>query len=135
MEGATVPKTVGPRARRAISVSVLILQLSLAPLKCIAADDSDPEDYKFRFNTHWWYAMPSGSLQGNTGPIDFQKDLNFHDYNTFYGLVEWKPRRKHHFDLYLAPNQTSASHVLNRQIEFQGKPFFVGETIHSELKS
>lgn len=123
------------RTQRAVSLLALLLLFGLVPLRCAAADESDPEAYKFKFNAQWWIARPSGSLQGNTGPIDFQKDFNFGNYNTFYGLLEWKPRRKHHFDLYLAPNLSSASHVLTRQIEFQGKTFFVGETINSELKS
>jgi hypothetical protein len=123
-----------PFIRLLLGVFILLL-FGLTALKCAAADDNDPEDYKFRFNAQWWYARPTGSLQGNTGPIDFQKDFNFGDYNTFWGLAEWKPRRKHHFALYIAPNQTSASHVLNREIEFQGKTFFVGETINTKLKS
>jgi len=126
---------IGSRTRRAVSLFAILLLFGLVHVQCAAADDSDPEAYKFRFNAQWWIANPGGSLQGNAGPIDFHKDFNFGNYNTFYGLLEWKPRRKHHLDLYIAPNQSSASHVLNREIEFQGKTFFVGETIHTKLQS
>jgi hypothetical protein len=114
---------------------VLLLLFALAPAPCAASDDSDPQDYKFRIDAHWWIAKPTGTLQGDAGPIDFQKDFNFGDYNTFYGEVEWKPGRKHHLFFYIAPNQTSAQHVLTRQIEFNGQTFFANEKINAQLRS
>jgi len=114
----------------------LFLLLIAAPLRSMAAeDDTDPEDYKFKFDAHWWIAKPSGSIQGDLGPIDLQKDFNFGDYNTFYGLVEWKPRRKHHLYCYIAPNQSTTNHVLGRQIEFHGQTFYVAEKVRAELRS
>jgi hypothetical protein len=114
---------------------LVLLLFGLWPLKCAAADSSDPEDYHFKFNAHWWIARPTGSVQGDTGPIDFQKDFNFGNYNTFYGFLEWKPRRKHHILCYIAPNRSSSDHVLGRQIEFHEQTFFVNEKIHAELQS
>ena len=77
----------------------------------------------------------SGSIQGDAGPIDLQKDLNFGDYNTFYGMVEWKPRRKHHIYCYIAPNQNTMDHVLGRQIEFRAQTFHVAEKVQTQLRS
>jgi len=122
-------------SRRAVSLFSLFLLFGLGSLKRAGASDSDPEAYKFKFNAQGWIAKPSGSLQGNTGPIDFQKDFNFGDYSTFYGLLEWKPGRRHHIYCYIAPNQSSVDHVLTRQIEFQGTTFFVNEKLHTQLKS
>ena len=121
--------------RRILSLFGLLVLFGLAPLKCAAADDSDPEAYKFKFDAQWWIARPGGSVQGDTGPIYFQKDFDFGDYNTFYGLLDWKPRRKHHIYFYIAPNQSSSDHVLTRQIEFHGQTFFVNEKVHAELQS
>jgi hypothetical protein len=90
------------RTRRAASLFALPLLFGLVPSRCAAADDDGPEAYKFKFNAQWWIARPNG-LQGNTGPIDVQRDFNFGDYNIFYGLMEWKPRRKHHLLFYIAP--------------------------------
>jgi hypothetical protein len=113
----------------------LLFLFGLVSLRCVAADDSDPEDYKFKFDAQWWIARPSGSIQGDTGPIHLQKDFNFGDYNTFYGMLEWKPRRKHHIFCYIAPNRSSSDHVLNEQIEFHGETFFINEKIHGELQT
>jgi hypothetical protein len=128
-------KKVRSGTRRTLSLFGLLLLFGLAPLKCAAADDSDPEAYKFKFDAQWWIARPSGSLQGDAGPIDFQKDFNFASYNTFYGLLEWKPRRKHHIYCYIAPNRSSSDHVLTRQIEFHGQTFFANEKVHAELQT
>jgi hypothetical protein len=120
-----------------LSAGIFLFLLAVAaPLKSAATqDNTDSEDYKFKFDAHWWIAKPSGSIQGDTGRIDFQKDLNFGDYSTFYGLLEWKPRRKHHLYCYIAPNQSTMNHVLARQIEFRGQTFFVAEKVHAELQS
>lgn len=120
---------------RFLAGGLLVLLVGLTPLRCRAADDNDPEDYKFKFDVHWWIARPSGSISGDNGEIDLQKDLHFSDYNTFYGLLEWKPRRKHHIFFYLAPNRSSSDHTLNRQIEFHGQTFFVNEKVHAEMQS
>ena len=118
------------------SLAVLLIFLfGLAGLKSTAADSSDPENYKFKFNAHWWIARPSGSIRGDNGPIDIQKDIHFGDYNTFYGQLEWKPRRKHHIVCLIAPNQSSSDHVLSREIVFHGQTFFVNEKVHAETQS
>ena len=79
--------------------------------------------------------MDCGSIRGDNGPIDIQKDIHFGDYNTFYGMVEWKPRRKHHIFCLIAPNRSSSDHVLNREIVFHGQTFFVNEKVHAEMQS
>jgi len=123
-----------PRPRRMVLLFALLF-VGLVPVNCGGVDKSDPEDYKFKFNAQWWIARPGGNLHGDTGPIDFQKDFNFGDYSTFYGLLEWKPRRKHHIYCYIAPNQSSTNHVISRQIEYQGTTFFVNEKLHTQLRS
>lgn len=101
----------------------LIFFFFLAPLKSIAADSSDPEDYKFKFNASWWIARPSGNIRDDNGPIDIQKDIHFGDYNTFYGLLEWKPRRKHHIGCLIAPNRSSWIMSSPERLCFTDRPF------------
>lgn len=124
------------RVRRSeVILSAVLIFVSLAAVTFARADDSDPEDYKFKFNAQWWIARPTGSIQGDTGPIDFQQDFHFGSYNTFYGFLEWKPRRKHHILCYIAPNRSSSDHVLGREIEFHGQTFFLNEKVHAELQT
>jgi hypothetical protein len=124
----------GQLQNRRFCLQCLLLLLLVTPAICQSAPD-DPELYKLRVQAHWWIAKPGGSLQGNLDRISFDRDLGFRDYNTFFGMFDWKFARKHHFFVTVAPNRSSSTRTISRQFEFRGQTFFVGEQLRSEVKS
>ena len=123
------------RLARLSSAVILVGLAGIAP-RLQAADD-DFDSYKVKISGYWFYAKPSGTLEGanETGTIDITKDLGFSSYSTFTGKVDWKFTRKNH--LYLVVNPVDFSHqtILTRTIEFQGQTFAAGLTTQSELRT
>lgn len=119
--------------RRAISAA-LFLFLGLLPA-VHAQKHEDFDQYKLKINGGWFYSTPSGTIQGqgDTVPVDFQKDLGFNSYSTFIGGLDWKFTRKNHFLLDASRFNSSNQKVLQRTITFQGQTFEAGLQTQSEL--
>jgi hypothetical protein len=104
------------------------------------AEHEDFDSYKLRIDADWYYANPSGYLEGttsgaNVAPIDLNKDLGFPTYSTFAGKADWKFTRKNHLYLAASPFNMSHSTVLNRTFTFQGQTFTAGLTSSSSLNT
>jgi hypothetical protein len=105
------------------------------PLPLSAQLDDEFDQYKVRIDTFWFYSKPTGTLQGNgdTVPVDFEKDLGFNSYSTFAGKLDWKFTRKNHFYLAVSPFYTSRQKTLSRTIVFRGQTFDAGLVTQSDL--
>jgi hypothetical protein len=103
------------------------------------AEHEDFDAYKLRIDANWYYADPSGFIQGTTagGPnvpeIDLQKDLGLPTYSTFAGKLDWKFTRKNHLYLLGSPFNLSHSTVLVRTFTFQGQTFTAGLSANSTV--
>ena len=96
-----------------------------------STEHEDYDNYKLRIDAAWYYANPSGSLQGTvssgaTGTVDLNKDLGLPSYSTFAGKADWKFTRKNHLYLLGSPFNMSHQTVLNRTFTFQGQTFTAG---------
>jgi hypothetical protein len=114
---------------------VLAILASILVVPNLQAQSEDFDEYKIRIDTGWFYSHPTGSIraQGDTVPIDFTKDLNFSDYSTFAGKVDWKFTRKNHFYVVLIPLWSSKTNTLSRDIVWNGQPIHIGSVIQSSL--
>jgi hypothetical protein len=118
--------------------AVAVLMFLVATPLLRAADDSEEFDnYKFRADLFWFYSSPSGTFQGSgsNDVIDINKDLNFNNYSTFSGILDWKFTHKNHLTLAISPFQQSRTAVLNRTITYQGQTYNVGATVNANLKA
>jgi hypothetical protein len=88
------------------------LLLLAFPTAVRAQEESD--QYKIRFDAGWFYSTPSGTIraEGDTYPIDLDKDLNFGTYSTFAGKVDWKFTHKNHFYEVIVPLWSSRTTTL-----------------------
>jgi hypothetical protein len=102
---------------------------------CAALNAQEFDQYKVRIETYWFYSNPSGTVQGNgdTVPIDFDKDLGFSTYSTFSGKVDWKLTHKNHLYVAFSPFYTTRQTTLTRDITFQGQTFELGTVVNSDL--
>ncbi len=108
-----------------------------APANTTAADE-DFDNYKWRIDALWYYAMPSGTFSGKAEkvPIDLSKDLSFNSYSTFTGKVDWRFTRKNHLLVGVTPLYSSSKNVtLNREIIFDGVTYEAGAVISSKFDS
>jgi hypothetical protein len=119
--------------RRAIPVTLFFL-LGFAPM-LHAQKHEDFDQYKLRLDGGWFYSTPSGTIQGegDTVPVDFQKDLGFNSYSTFASGLDWKFTRKNHFLIDFSRFNSSDQKVLQRTITFQGQTFEAGLQTQSQL--
>ncbi|MES2220703.1 MAG: hypothetical protein V4587_07025 [Acidobacteriota bacterium] len=119
--------------RRAIP-AVLFLLIGFAPT-AHSQKHEDFDQYRLRLNGGWFYSTPAGTIQGqgDTVPVDFQKDLGFNSYSTFGSGLDWKFTRKNHFLLDFSRFNSSNQKVLQRTITFQGQTFEAGLQTQSEL--
>jgi hypothetical protein len=121
------------------SWQLILVALFLLPALSPAVRAQEHEDfdqYKLRLDTFWLYSNPSGTIQGagDPAPIDVAT-LNFDQYSTFYGELDWKFTRKNHFYVRVSPFYTNRDTVLNQTIIFHGQTFLVGTAIRSDLHS
>jgi hypothetical protein len=116
----------------ALAISVLVLFVPN-----LRAQSEDFDEYKIRLNGSWFYSKPTGSIraESDTVPIDFTKDLNFSDYSTFAGKLDWKFTRKNHFYVVFIPLWVSQTNTLSRDIVWDGQPIHVGSVIQASLHS
>jgi hypothetical protein len=121
--------------RRAIPF-VLLLLLGFTPL-IHAQKHEDFDQYKLRLDGEWFYSTPSGTIQGqgDTVPVDFQKDLGFNSYSTFGTGLDWKFTRKNHFLIEFSRFNSSNQKVLGRTITFQGQTFEAGLQTQGQLNA
>ncbi len=108
-----------------------------APAKTAGADE-DFDNYKWRIDAMWYFAMPSGTFSGKAEkvPIDLSKDLSFNSYSTFTGKVDWRFTRKNHLLVGVTPLYSSSKNVtLNREIIFDGVTYDAGAVISSKFDS
>jgi hypothetical protein len=100
-----------------------------------ASGQEEFDQYKLRLDTFWFYSSPTGTIQGHADsvPVDFQKDLNFNNYSTFSGMLDWKFTHKNHLYIAFSPFFTDKTTTLNRTITFQGQTFEVGAVVKSQL--
>ena len=127
LKGATVPK---------LTFLTLACALALALAPCLMGQQSEEFDqYKIKFSTYWFYSQPTGNVHGHADrvPVDFQSDLHFNSYSTFYGKADWKFTHKNHLYIVVSPFFTDKETTLNRTITFQGQTFDVGGTVKSQL--
>lgn len=119
--------------RRAIPVALFLL-LGFTPM-IRAQKHEDFDQYKLRLDGEWFYSTPSGTIQGqgDTVPVDFQKDLGFNSYSTFATGLDWKFTRKNHFLIDFSRFNSSDQKVLGRTITFQGQTFEAGLQTQSQL--
>ena len=100
-----------------------------------AQKHEDFDQYRLRLSGGWFYSTPSGTIQGegDTVPVDFQKDLGFNSYSTFGTGLDWKFTRKNHFLLDFSRFNSSNQKVLRRTITFQGQTFEAGLQTQGQL--
>jgi hypothetical protein len=121
--------------RRAIPVTLFILAGFIPAVH--AQKHQDFDQYKLRLDGGWFYSTPSGTIQGqgDTVPVDFQKDLGFNSYSTFLTGLDWKFTRKNHFLIDFSRFNSSNQNVLQRTITFQGQTFEAGLQTQSQLNA
>lgn len=122
-------------ARSLLATAILAL-LVLVP-KGKAQQSEEFDNYKIKFSAGWFYSNPTGNIQvhGDPAAIDFQKDLNFNNYSTFAGKVDWKFTHKNHFYVMLIPYWSTKTTTLSRDIVWEGQPIHAGAVVQSELHS
>ncbi|HTU50780.1 MAG TPA: hypothetical protein VMF56_09310 [Acidobacteriaceae bacterium] len=119
--------------RRAIPAALFLL-LGFTPM-IHAQKHEDFDQYRLRLDGGWFYSTPSGTIQGegDTVPVDFQKDLGFNSYSTFATGLDWKFTRKNHFLIDFSRFNSSHQTVLQRTITFQGQTFEAGLQTQGQL--
>jgi hypothetical protein len=100
-------------------------------------EHEDWDAYKLRFSLFWFYSQPSGRFtsEDRSGFFDFQKDVAFNSYSTFYGKMDWKFTRKNHLYLSATDFDQSKTFRLNRTIVFRGQTFNVNSMANGSLRT
>jgi hypothetical protein len=100
-----------------------------------AQKHEDFDQYRLRLSGEWFYSTPSGTIQGqgDTVPVDFQKDLGFNSYSTFGTGLDWKFTRKNHLLIDFSRFNSSHETILQRTITFQGQTFEAGLQTQGQL--
>jgi len=116
-------------------VAILVLVVFVPYAKAQKSEEFD--DYKIKFSAGWFYSNPTGNIraQGDTVPVDFNKDLSFNSYSTFAGKIDWKFTHKNHFYVVIVPFWSSKTTTLSRDIVWEGQPITAGAVVQSELHS
>jgi len=119
-----------------ILLLVAAIPLRAAGQKAAAPQDEDLDSYKLRITGYWFYAQPSGTIEGkaHNGTLNLTRDINFQSYSTFAGKLDWKFARKHHFILGAIPFNSTQQRVLNRTVNFQGQTFDAGLATSTDLQ-
>lgn len=106
----------------------LVLITAVPRLYAGSDDKEDFDSYKLRIDAFWFYANPSGSIEGagHNGFVDFQKDFGLTSYSTFSGKLDWKFTRKNHLFFAATPFNRSRTFVFNRTVIFQGQTYNAG---------
>lgn len=119
-----------------MSALAFVLLLGI-PSTLHAQQDDEFDQYKIRLDAFWFYAHPSGYVQGSgdTVPVDFNADLGFSTYSTFSGKVDWKFTHKNHFYVSVSPFYSTRTVTLDRTITFQGQTFAAGSMVTGDLHS
>jgi len=122
------------RTSGSLALAILVFILFVPNLK---AQSEDFDQYKIRLDGAWFYSKPTGSIraEADTVPIDFTKDLNFSNYSTFAGKLDWKFTRKNHFYVVFIPLWISQTNTLSRDIVWDGQPIHSGSVVQSSLHS
>ena len=122
------------RTSGSLALAILVFILFVPNLK---AQSEDFDQYKIRLDGAWFYSKPTGSIraEADTVPIDFTKDLNFSNYSTFAGKLDWKFTRKNHFFVVFIPLWISQTNTLSRDIVWDGQPIHSGSVVQSSLHS
>jgi hypothetical protein len=117
-----------------LALAILALALFVPNLK---AQSEDFDQYKIRLDGAWFYSGPTGSIRAESDkvPVDFTKDLNFSNYSTFAGKLDWKFTRKNHFYVVFIPLWISKTNTLSRDIVWDGQPIHIGSVVQSSLHS
>jgi hypothetical protein len=120
---------------RWLLIPLALLCLLALPSGACAQSSDEHDDYKLKIDGFWFYSNPSGSIhaQSDEVPINLTKDLNFSNYSTFSGKIDWKFTHKNHFYVNISPFYTTKTTTLTRDITFQGIPFSAGSDVASTL--
>src|SRR6516165_8955334 len=122
-----------------LTFGLLVLCVFAIVPKLSAQNTEEFDSYKIRFEGDWVYSTPTGSIQGSAttdiGSIDLEKDLNFQNYSTFYGKLDWKFTHKNHLYVFGSHLSSSQETVLTRTFTFNGQTFVAGLTTQSSLDS
>ncbi|MGB9447826.1 MAG: hypothetical protein WBR26_22700, partial [Candidatus Acidiferrum sp.] len=120
--------------RGSLALATLVFVLFVPILK---GQSEDFDQYKIRLDGAWFYSKPTGSIraEADTVPIDFTTDLNFSNYSTFAGKLDWKFTRKNHFYVVFIPLWISQTNTLSRDIVWDGQPIHSGSVVQSSLHS
>jgi len=114
-----------------------LLWLFLIVPKLEGQSGEEFDSYRIRLEGFWLHSTPSGTFQGSadSGAVNLTQDLDFNDYSTFAGKLDWKFTHKNHFYVVAIPFNSSREVVLNRTIVFQGQTFQAGLTVRGNLDS
>ena len=133
------PRVYFPSSPARPTLGLLVLCVIAFVPKLSAQSSEEFDSYKIRLEGEWVYSMPSGSLEGSAttdiGSIDLEKDLNFQNYSTFYGKLDWKFTHKNHLYVFGSHLSSSQETVLTRTFTFNGQTFVAGLTTQSSLDS
>ena len=123
--------------RMCFRVSLFLLLIGGLMPQFAAAQEEERDSYKLKAETFWFYSHPTGAVYGTNknGSFDFQGDIGFNTYSTFFGRFDWKFTHKNHLILLVAPFDHTKTVALNRTIVFQGQTFTAGLTATGELKA
>jgi hypothetical protein len=129
-----IPSWIRFCARGPLALAIMGFVLVVPNLK---AQAEDFDQYKIRLDGSWFYSNPTGSIraQSDKVPIDFTRDLNFSNYSTFAGKLDWKFTRKNHFYLVFAPLWISKTNTLSRDIVWNGQTIHIGSVVQASLHS
>jgi hypothetical protein len=128
-------RSLSNSVRRAIPAALFLLLGFIPAIHAQKHEDFD--QYRLRLSGEWFYSTPSGTIQGqgDTVPVDFQKDLGFNSYSTFGTGLDWKFTRKNHFLIDFSRFNSSNQKVLERTITFQGQTFEAGLQTQGQLNA
>jgi hypothetical protein len=118
-------------------VSLFLLLIGGLMPQFAAAQEEERDSYKLKAETFWFYSHPTGAVYGTNknGSFDFQGDIGFNTYSTFFGRFDWKFTHKNHLIFVVAPFDQTKTVALQRTIVFQGQTFTAGLTATGELKA
>jgi hypothetical protein len=114
-----------------------LFAIALVPKVQAQSSQEEFDSYRIRLEGFWVYSTPSGTFQGvaDSGAVDLTRDLNFSDYSTFAGKLDWKFTHKNHFYVVAIPFNSTREVVLNRTVVFQGQTFQAGLAVRGNLDS
>ncbi len=96
------------------------------------AQEQPLENFHVELTAAAWHPSIDGTVMALGLPVALHGDLNLDNSWTFFGKLVFKPGRRHRINIEGAPYEFTGRNILARTITYNGRTYFVQETVDSE---